>query len=252
MRSAAARRRRIPLAVAPVLVVAIVLAAALAPVARAQPVSPLPIGVGDRFVAAVTAPSLPAGASGAIVVTMTDPLNVTISSLELTLNVYAFNGFPGNDTATGALATPPLLPTPTTSGAWANFSLGSLGPSATVAASASVVTSAATPIGAYAVRLGLSFATPNASRYILLSRGWFSAAQWAAATTGPNGTTVLTARSLALLNVSGILPETSVQVTSTAWTIALYAIFAGAVGLAGVGAFVYYRRTGRKSRSGAR
>ncbi|MEM0128983.1 MAG: hypothetical protein QXG65_02290 [Thermoplasmata archaeon] len=230
----------------------LLLVASVAPRAEAAP-PPLPVADGGRFVSALEAPTLVAGQSGSLFLTVSDPLAVPLLSVGVTLGVYAFNGFPGNATRFGGLVDPPLLGTPNGTGLAANLTAARIPSGGGVSWTVTVQTSGGTPDGAYAVRLALRFSVPNGSEYVLRSRGWFSAALWENATVGPNGTTVLTNRSLAMLNVSGIVPETSVQVTGDALPIALYAVLAGAIVLAGAGAFVYFRRVSRGgSRAGAR
>ena len=169
----------------------------------------------------------------------------------LSLDVYAFNAFPGNASSTLSGSSPPVLTTSTTSGPWANYSFPSVTSGARLPLSAGVVTSSTTPAGAYAVRTALSFKAPNGTEYRLASRGWFTEALWEHATELPNGTARLDNQSLSILNISGVLPETSIQVTSSALGYALYVILAVVFVLTGLGAYFYFARS-RHSNSGAR
>lgn len=113
------------------------------------------------------------------------------------------------------------------------------------------MTSSTTPVGAYSVRTALTFTAANGTVYRLESRGWFTQALWEAATEEPNGSTVLDNHSLSILNVSGVVPETSIQVTSSALDVALYVILAAVFILVGAGAYFYFARSAH-SKSGAR
>ncbi|MGI0140751.1 MAG: hypothetical protein ACREBT_06390 [Thermoplasmata archaeon] len=224
----------------------------LLPAASAAATPPtLPVGLDSRFVGNLSAPGLVAGTTGVLGLILSDPLSVPIHTIELRLTVYAFNGFPGNATSESGLADPPILTSPGSSGASVYYNISLLPSGDQVSESPGVTSSSSTPIGAYAIRVALTFAVPNGTAYLLESRGWFTSAQWSSATAGPNGTTVVTNRSLALLGVSGLLPETSVQVTSSALSYALYIVLGAALVLAGAAGYVYYRRVER-SRSGTR
>lgn len=238
-------------AVAVLLIAAVVLCGVLgaAGPARAATVPTLPIDLDSHFVGNLTAPGLVAGASGSIGLTLTNPLPASITSVHLSLEVYAFNAFPGN--ATSTLAAPPVLTTATTSSSWANFTVGSMPSGLRTLLSVGVVTASATPVGAYSVRSALSFTAANGTSYRLASRGWFTQALWEQATEEPNGSAVLDNQSLHILNTSGVLPETSIQVTSSALQVALYVILGVVFVLAGIGAYLYFRRSGRSS-GGAR
>ncbi|MCI4348315.1 MAG: hypothetical protein L3J97_06850, partial [Thermoplasmata archaeon] len=80
------------------------------------------------------------------------------------------------------------------------------------------------------------------------SRGYFSAAAWAAATVLSNGTPTINASQL---GVSGVVPETSILVSGSSTPVALYAVLGVGLGLAGLGAY-WWTRSETKSRSGAR
>lgn len=245
---ASVRRTRGSLRAPAVLLLAALL---LVPSAHASSYPPLPIGLDRDFLGNLTAPSLAPGSSGTLDFTVSDPrsLSSALSSVELTLNVYAFNAFPGNATSTVPVAGAPVLTTGTSSGAWANVSIGSLSLGGNFSGSVGVATSASTPDGAFAVRTALAFVlATNGTAYRLESRGWFTAATWAAATTLPNGSVTL---NLSVLGVSGVLPETAILVASSSWDWVLGGILAAGLVLVGAGAYVYFRR-GPGSRSGTR
>jgi hypothetical protein len=202
----------------------------------------------DRwFVSNLTGAELAPGGGGTISYTVGDPfLNQSITSVVLTLQVYAFNAYPGNATSTVSVASAPVLATATTSGISVNQTIGTIPAKAIVIGSVSVASSATTPSGTFAVRTAVRFMASGTS-YLLESRGWFTAAQWAAATTGPNGTVDL---NVSALGVSGVTPETSILVTSSNLTTAIWAVFAAGLVLIGVAAWLYFRPP--KSKSGVR
>lgn len=213
--------------------------------ATSYPVLPL---ADDRgFLGNLSAASLSPGAPGSISFSVGDPLSVAIHSTELTLQVYAFNAFPGNATSTISVAGAPVLSNSSSSGGSVNVSVGTVLPSGVVRGSVSVATSASTPSGAFAVRTALSFVA-NATAYLLESRGWFSAATWAAATELPNGSATL---NLSVLGVSGVLPETAIVVEESSWPWLLFGLLGAATIFVGVGAWIYFRR-GPASSSGMR
>lgn len=243
---ASARRTRGRL-LAPVL--AVILVVLLAPSAHAVAYPPLPIALDREFLGNLSAPTLAPGDSGSLQFSLSDPLSGPISSIALTLEIYAFNAFPGNASSLVAVAGAPELTTATSSGAWANLSVGSLGSNQTYRGSVGVVTASSTPAGAFAVRTALAFTlVSNGTSYRLESRGWFTSAVWSAATTLPNGSVTL---NLSVLGVSGVTPETAIYVASSSWDWVLGAVVAAGLVLVGAGAFVYFRR-GPGSRSGTR
>jgi hypothetical protein len=225
---------------------AVVVAAAPAPVAASFP--PLPIADDATFLSNLSAPSLTPGASGTLSFQVGDPSAfAAMSAVVVTLQVYAFNAFPGNATSTIASAGTPILSTSSASGTTVNVSLGPLSPGHSEPGSLGVATSDSTPAGDFAVRTALSFRA-NGTDYRLESRGWFTASTWAAATELPGGALTL---NLSVLGVSGVTPETAVLVSTSTWDWALALIVAASLVLIGAGAFVYFRR-GPKSSSGAR
>jgi len=222
---------------------------ALPALAQADAYPPLPVELGRQLVGNLSAPSLAPGASGSVGFTVADPFAGAIQGITLTLQVYAFNGFPGNATSLVPVAGAPILTTATTSGPSANVSVGSLVSGGVYHGSVGVTTSSSTPSGTYAVRTALSFTSvANSTAYRLESRGWFDEATWRAATELPNGSVTL---NLSKLGVSGVSPETAILVSSADWGWVLGGVLAAAVVLAGAAAWVYFRR-GPGSTSGAR
>jgi len=218
------------------------------PSGQAAGFSPLPIAYDGTLVSNLSAPSLAPGGSGTLAFHVTDPRSFApMSAVTMTLDVYAFNAFPGNATSSVGSAGAPVLVTPTTSESSANLSLGALSPGSTVSASVGVATAANTPTGTFAVRTALEFVA-NGTTYRLESRGWFSASVWEAATFLPNGSATL---NLSVLGVSGVTPETAILVSSSNWDWALGLILGASVLLVAAGAWVYFRRA-PKSSSGAR
>jgi hypothetical protein len=245
-----ARRRA---SVAGILTVLMVAAALLAPSpGSAAPVRPggyeaLPIEYGRELLGNLSGPSLVAGSSGSLTFTVEDPLSTVLEAPVLTLEVYAFNAFPGNSTSTVPVAGAPVLTTATSSGAAAIFNLSALAPGAVYHGDVGVSTSSSSPSGTFAVRAELSF-NSGGTPYLLESRGWFTSAAWAAATELPNGSVTL---NLTRLGVSGVLPETAVYVSSAGFDWALGILAGAGIVLVGAGAWVYFRR-GARSRSGTR
>ncbi len=217
-----------------------------APVGRAN-YAVLPLEDGRDLLGNLSGPTLVDGSSGSIGFTVEDPLPTALQAPVLTFEVYAFNAFPGNATSTVAVAGAPVLTTSTSSGAVAVLNLSALVPGQVDHGSVGVATSSSTPSGTFAVRAELTF-TSNGTGYLLQSRGWFTSEAWAAATELPNGSVTL---NLSRLGVSGVLPETSIYVSSAGFDWALGILAAAGIVIVGAGAWVYFRR-GPGSRSGAR
>lgn len=217
--------------------------AAGAPGARAAAKAPLPVGMDRLFLENLTGAELSPGSTGAITLEVGNPLAFPIGGTVLTLDLYAFNAFPGNATSQVDVGSAPVLSNGSASGLEVNESLGTLAPGSDRALSVPVVTGTSTPSGTFAVRTSLAF-TGNGSSYRLASRGWFTAALWSAATSGPNGSVVL---NLTALGVSGILPETSVLVSSSDFSYVLGALLGGGVLLVATGAWLYFRRANSSS-----
>ena len=233
--------------VAAVLACALALPSASAAGPRPYGYPPLPLLDARQLLGNLSAPSLNAGSSGSLTFTVADALSAPLVGAVVTFEVYAFNAFPGNATSTVPVAGAPLLSTAAGSGPGVNISVGPLSPGAVYHGSVGVDSSASTPSGTFAIRSALSF-TENGTAYRLESRGWFTAAAWAAATELPNGSVTL---NLTRLGVSGVLPETAVYVSTSAFDWALGALAVAGVVLVGAGAWVYFRR-GPGSTSGTR
>jgi hypothetical protein len=232
------------------LVLALVLSALTAAASGVQAASypTLPLAYDGAFLSNLTGPDLAPGNTGSITFLVADPSSFApMTSVTLTLEVYAFNAFPGNATSTVASAGTPVLVTPTSSGTGANLSLTPLNPGHYDSGSVGVATASDTPAGTFAVRTALSFVA-NGTSYRLESRGWFTASVWAAATQLPNGSATL---NLSVLGVSGVTAETAILVSTSSWDWALALILGASLVFVGAGAFVYFRR-GPKSSAGAR
>ncbi len=239
---------RMRLLVAALLSAGLLLGIAAVP-AEASPYPPLPVALDRDFLGNLSAPNLSPGGSGVLTFTLTDPLPVALSGVEVTLSVYAFNAFPGNATSILPVAGAPVLTTASSSGETLVIVEGSIAPNATLSGSVGVTTSASTPSGAFAVRTAVSFSlASNGTAYRLASRGWFTTATWLAATELPNGSATL---NLSVLGVSGVTPETVVYVASSTWVWVLTGLLVAGFALVGAGAWVYFRR-GPGSRAGSR
>jgi hypothetical protein len=235
--------------IAAVLLIALVLItpARAAPGAAPGAYPVLPTALDRDFLGNLSAPSLSPGGSGSVDFSVSDPLAGDLTGVVLTLGLYAFNGFPGNATGGIPVAGAPVLTTATTSGAEANVSLGTIAPRNTATGSVGLATGSTTPSGTFAIRTAVTF-SENGTAYRLESRGWFSAAQWAYATELPNGSVGL---NVSRLNVSGVVPETALLVSSSDLAWGIFAVAAAGVILVGAGAWVYFRRAS-KSSDGAR
>jgi hypothetical protein len=224
-----------------------VAAALLVPPVAAAPYPVLPVGDGAILLGNLSAPTLSPGQSGLIDFSMVDPLSSALVDSVLTFEVYAFNAFPGNATSTVPVAGAPILSNATSSGTTVTVGFGEIAPGAKVTGSVGVSTSSSTPSGAFAIRTQLEFAAGGGA-YRLASRGWFTAAQWNAATELPNGSATL---NLTALGVSGVLPETAVVVAASTFPWVLAGVAAGGIVFVGLGAWFYFRRESSSS-SGTR
>ncbi|MHB1435262.1 MAG: hypothetical protein ACYCPN_04945 [Thermoplasmata archaeon] len=214
------------------------------PTGAAQSPPTLPVE-GTAFVASLSLPSVTAGGQSALAFVLTNPLPNRVTHVTFTAEIYAFNAFPGNATSPQPPPNAPLIGNGSASGSsvsqsWAVWPAGSRW-----SGSFPLTSSAATPVGTYAIRTRLIF-VDNGTTDRLESRGWFSAALWASATQTANGTATL---NLSRLGVAGILPETAVQIVGPGLNDLLVALVVTAFVLAGGGAYLYFRR-GPGSRSG--
>jgi hypothetical protein len=221
------------------LALALTVLLALVPGASAASGYPtLPLADDRAFVGNLSAPTFAPGGSGSIDFTVGNPLPTPLSGANLTLGVYALNAFPGNATSNVSVASAPVLSTSTSSGLSVTVAVGALSPGAVYRGSVGVATSTASPSGAFAVRVALGFVA-NSTTYLLESRGWFTAAKWAAATQLQNGNSTL---NLTVLGVSGVLPETAVTVSSSTFGWILWGLLGTSFVFVGVGAWFYFRR----------
>lgn len=215
------------------------------PAVRAVGFPPLPnIEYGRELLGNLSAPSIAPGASGRISFTVEDPpaMAATLSSISVTLQVYAFNGFPGDATALLPVANAPVLTNGTASAESVNVTDPSpLAPGAVWSSGIGLASSAATPSGAFAVRTAIEFRA-NSTVYRLESRGWFSASLWAEATEFANSTNGTPTLNLSVLQVSGVVPETAVLVSASDWPWILGGLLAATFVLVAAAAWVYYRR----------
>jgi hypothetical protein len=209
-----------------------------APLARGTP-PPLPLGDDRAFVQNLTGAEVTAGGGGTISLEVYDPLSEPMTGVVLAVGEYAFNAFPGNATSGVDVASAPVLSNASASALEVNASLGSIAPGHHADLAVPVQTSTSTPSGTFAVRLSMRF-VENGSSYLLASRGWFTAAEWSAATTGPNGTVDV---NLTLLGVSGILPETSILVSSNGFSYLLWTLLGVGGFVVAAGAWLYFRRS---------
>ncbi|MCI4370907.1 MAG: hypothetical protein L3J81_06235, partial [Thermoplasmata archaeon] len=203
----------------------------------------LPPATYIRFLSGLSIPTLAPGSSELFQFTVTNPLPATMTSVVLSFGVYAFNAYPGN--ATGPV---PAGEAPTFSGTGAppsptvSIAIGTLAVGGSYGSPGSVGLAVAAPAGApqgtYAVRTSLTFSS-GGSPYVLESRGYFSAAAWANATSAPNAPSTLNA---SRLGVSGVIPESAVLVRSNPFPLALGVVLAGALVLAAVGGYWAVRR----------
>jgi hypothetical protein len=198
---------------------------------------PLPLADDRGFLGNVSAPTVAPGGSGTIGLAVGNPLSASITSAILTLQVYALNAFPGTGSSNVTVATAPVLTNTSASGLSVELIVGTLASGATYHGTVGFTTSASTPAGAFAIRFALQF-VENATTYRLESRGWFSLAQWNAATQLRDGNTTL---NLSVLGVSGVLPETTITISGSQFDWVLGGVLVAAFVLVGIGAWFYYR-----------
>jgi hypothetical protein len=209
-----------------------------------------------------SSPALEPGGSGTLTATLanpaSDPLNGTLTSATLELQVYrfAYEGNSQNLTQGDSWAVSLALPGGASSFS-VNGSFPSVAPGATAALSVGIEVPSSATAGSYFVRDRLNFSA-NGISYVTASVGFFPPAllDKALLQCGSEGNCTPYVN-LGLLNVSGISPETSISVSSPWTPIILGAILAAAAGLAIAAGYVAFRRRGRPvvergSRSGAR
>ncbi len=225
----------------------VVLLLAVAPTGRAAGPPTAPLALDRDLLSNLSAPSVAPGGTSVVSFRLADPSwfgelkNVTVE-----LELYALNGYPGDDVESLPVSGAPVLDAGGLSGRGVNLTLATVPPGSSTDGSASFATSASTPTGTYAIRTKVTF-TENGSAYRFESRGWFSESAWENATTGTGGAATVNA---SRLGVSGIVPETAVYVAPSDWPWAIGALLAVGFVLVGLGAWLYFRR-GPGSRSGA-
>jgi hypothetical protein len=211
----------------------------------------LPLATSNGFLADLTVPVTAPGTSSTLTWALHDPFHASIDQVELRLELYAFNAYPGNATSViGGGTVPELSNGSGAFGGAVTYALGSVAPLTSEAGSTQVVVPTGTPLGDYAVRTSLRFDL-NGTVYYLASRGFFTASEWSYATNGSQAPTGLPALNVSRLNVSGVLPETAVTVLAPAQDLWIYGLLAAAIIAAGVGGY-YGLRRGPTSSSGAR
>ena len=215
--------------------------------ARAAGPPPAPLSLDRDLLSNLSAPSVAPGSSCTVRFTLVDPSSFgALANVTVELDLYALNGYPGDDVGALPAVGAPTLATGSHSGPSVNFSFASVPPGSSRAGSATFATAASTPTGTYAIRTRVTF-TEAGLGYLFASRGWFSASAWANATTGSGGAATVNATRL---GVSGILPETAVYVAPSDWPWAIGALAAGGFVLVGLGAWLYFRK-GPGSSAGA-
>lgn len=210
--------------------------------------APLAPGIYSSFLNNLAVPVADPGTTVTLTGTLSDPASFgPLVAVNLTLALYGYNGFPGNDTGPLPSGGVPSFVDAASDATVVTIAAPSLAPGANLALSEPIVVPSGAPAGAYAVRSQLSF-VENGSPFLLESRGYFSYAAWTNATAGPNGTTTL---NLTRLGVSGVLPETAVPVVSDPYPWVLAGLAGAAVVCAAVGGF-YASRRGPGSSAGAK
>ena len=196
-------------------------------------------------------PTLSPGQSGTLDVTISDPVNETLSSVSLSFELYYWDSAGGSN---GTLAaTDTWAPSISYDGGPASLGVGgitlnNLPRGSTRDIELTIAVPSGCPSASYLIRTAANLTVSNGTVYRMLSRGYFSNAVWQSATVLPNGAPTL---NLSRLNVSGILPETAVPVnsgTSQSWIWILLGI---SLVLGGVGGYLWIRSSaGPKERSG--
>lgn len=244
------RRRTIQLSSVLAVLVALILVGTTAHPALADAYPVLPSSAYTEFLSGLSVAPLTPGGTGSLSFEAHDPLEVAVNGTTVTLQFYAFNPYPGN--APGALpvanavAFAPVLGGPPQENV--SFDLGTLEGGSGVAEAIPVQAPIAAAVGSYAVRTSVRFTVGGVS-YLLESRGFFSDAAWANATTAPNGNATL---NVSRLGVSGVTPETAVLVQSTTGSFFIWGLLVVSLVLAGLAAFYAFRRGRPGSRSGKR
>ncbi len=201
---------------------------------------PLPPNIPGKMLG-LSSPAMAPGASGSLTVNFSNPFSESIVSVALSLGVYAWTALDNSSSG-------PVGPSDSwTPGISLNGSPASKSVSWTENAVASgdhqtfsvaVQVPSGCPQGTYFLRSSLNLTLSNGTRYVMLSRGFFSGALWQKATLGPGGHPIL---NLTLLNVSGVSPETSIVVVADTAAPWLWLFLGAALVLAGAGGFLWVR-----------
>ncbi len=218
-------------------------------VASAPP--PLPPNAGEQWVS-LEVPAVAPGASGSLGISLTNPLSASVSSVSFTMQFYRWAVAGGSNGTIGAGdAWAPQLSlggqSPAQQVVWSGTSLT---PGASVNVPVTVDVPSTAPAGSYFLRDALNFTESSGVHYTMLSRGYFSASLWQRATLAANGTPIL---NLTLLNVSGIVPETTLTVGSSSSNDWIWVFLGASLGLAAIGGYLWVRsKRGPRSSSGAK
>ncbi len=212
--------------------------------ASASSYPPLPVFTGNHLLGNLSGPTLDAGSSGTMGLTVQDPLRFSMTGIALTLDIYALGSGAGPATSPiGNALTPIMTGTNGQSGGNITFALPSLARGQIATVTIPVATSQSTGAASFLLRTALAFVA-NGTHYFLESRGWFSPAVWQSATELPNGSATL---NLSRLGVSGVTPETSIIVQTSTFAWAVVTLIGVALVLVGLGAFFYFRGRSRSS-----
>jgi hypothetical protein len=217
--------------------------------ARATSYPVLPQQSYTEFLSQLSVGALMPGDSGTLTFVAHNPLAEGINATVVSFEFYAFNPFPGN--APGALPTANAVAFEPIPGAQptenATFDVGALAAGDTVSEAIPVQAPIAAEPGTYAIRTAERF-TVGGQPFLLESRGYFTDAEWANATSAPNGNATL---NVSRLGVSGVTPETGVVVQTNTANFFIWGLLVVSIVLAALAAFYVFRR-GPGSRSGKR
>ncbi|MCL4325048.1 MAG: hypothetical protein M1144_06275 [Candidatus Thermoplasmatota archaeon] len=221
------------------------------PAASAAPPPVLPPNFGERALS-LSSGTIASGASGSFQATFTNPFSQSLASVSLTFQIYNWSAA---DNSSGGTLGPSDGWAPSFANAGSNprllqVSLSSVAAGASENIERSVTVPSGCPAGSYFVRDQGNLTLANGTRYVFLSRGYFSDALWAKATQGAGNTSKL---NLTVLNVSGIFPESAIVVSSGALATWIWAFLALSLVLAAIGGYLWVKtRPQPASTSGAK
>jgi len=193
---------------------------------------------------ALSVPTLSPGGSGALTITVSDPVNTTLSSVSLTFELYGWNTTDGSSgTLSGGDTWAPSISYSGGAGALSvnNIPLTNIAPGQSRNLQLNVVVPSGCPSATYFIRSSANITVSNGTEYHMLSRGYFSNAIWREATVLPDGAPTL---NLTLLGVSGILPETAIQVSSGSSQSWIWIFLGVSLVLGGIGGYLWVRSSG--------